>query len=115
MSIEANNLSFEKAEEAGSAYGELMQNFTMFDKAGNLYFAAFQTVGEVEQGRLYRIKPGELNFDPSYNGFTNTDGNLLTVQYIGNGKAFVYSRTDSEGTAIDSYSHYSTATLITIQ
>ena len=52
MSVEANNLSFEKAEEAGSAYGELMQNFTMFDKAGNLYFAAFQTVGEVEQGRL---------------------------------------------------------------
>ena len=106
MSIEANNFSFEKAEEAGSAYGELMQNFTMFDKAGNLYFAAFQTVGEVEQGRLYRIKPGELNFDPTYNGFTNTDGKLLTVQYIGNGKAFVYSRTDSEGTAIDSYSHY---------
>ena len=106
MTVEANNLSFEDAEEAGSAYGELMQNFTMFDKAGNLYFAAFQTVGEVEQGRLYRIKPGELNFDPTYNGFTNTDGKLLTVQYIGNGKAFAYSRTDAEGTSIDSYSHY---------
>ena len=106
MTVEANNLSFEEAEEAGSAYGELMQNFTMFDKAGNLYFAAFQTVGDVEQGRLYRIKPGEINFDPTYNGFTNTDGKLLTVQYIGNGKAFAYSRTDSEGTAIDSYSHY---------
>ena len=32
--------------------------------------------------------------------------NLLTIQYLGNGKALAYARNDAAGTAIDSYSHY---------
>ena len=31
---------------------------------------------------------------------------MLTIQYLGNGKALAYARDDAAGTAIDSYSHY---------
>ena len=93
-------------EMAGSAYGELLQNITFFDESGNLYLAVFDDVDDMEQGRLLRINAGEYNFDTSYEGFANSDGKLLTVQYLGNNQVFAYSRCDAEGTKIDSYSHY---------
>lgn len=49
---------------------------------------------------------GEIDFDATYEGYPNADGKLLTIQYLGNGKALAYARNDAAGTAIDSYSHY---------
>lgn len=106
MSIVSNEKVPFDAEEGGSAYGELMQNFCFFDEAGNMYFAAFENVGDVEQGKLLRMQPGKTMFDADYNGYPNADGKLLTVQYLGNGKVLTYGRNDALGTSIDSYSHY---------
>ena len=80
----------------------------MANEAGNLYLAAFSDTSIGEEGKLLRIKKGEFNIDADYNGFPNSDGKLLTVQYLGNGKLFCYSRHDDKdlGTAIDSYAHY---------
>lgn len=94
------------SEMAGSAYGELMQNCVMYDEAGNLYLAAFTETDNMEKGMLLRIEAGKFAFDASYNGYKDSDGKLLTVQYLGNGKALVYGRHDASGTKIDSYSHY---------
>ena len=93
-------------EMAGSAYGELMQNCVMYDEEGNLYLAATVIKDDIEEGHLLRIKKGETDFDPDYDGYPNADGKLLTVQNLGNGKALAYARNDAAGTAIDSYSHY---------
>ena len=93
-------------ETAGSAYGELMQSMIMHDEAGNLYLAAMKTVDKTEMGFLRRINAGSKTFDPSWNGFPNPEGKLLTVQYLGNGKALCYSRDESLGTKIDSKSHF---------
>ena len=108
MAVEQDNLCPFAAEMAGSAYGELLQQTTFFDEAGNLYLAAFSDTSIGEEGKLLRIKKGEFNIDADYNGFPNSDGKLLTTQYLGNGKLFCYSRHDDEalGTAIDSYAHY---------
>ena len=108
MEVEHDNLCPFAAEIAGSAYGELLQQTTFFDEAGNLYLAAFSDTSIGEEGKLLRIKKGEFNIDADYNGFPNSDGKLLTVQYLGNGKLFCYSRHDDKdlGTAIDSYAHY---------
>ena len=108
MAVEQDNLCPFAAEMAGSAYGELLQQTTFFDEAGNLYLAAFSDTSIGEEGKLLRIKKGEFNIDADYNGFPNSDGKLLTTQYLGNGKVFCYSRHDDEtlGTAIDSYAHY---------
>lgn len=108
MAVEQNNLCPFPAETAGSAYGELLQQTTFFDEAGNLYIAAFSDTEVGEEGKLLRIKKGEYNIDATYNGFPNSDGKLLTTQYLGNGKVFCYSRHDDKdlGTAIDSYAHY---------
>ena len=78
------------------------------DEAGNLYLAAFSDTSIGEEGKLFRINKGEFNIDADFNGFPNSDGKLLTVQYLGNGKVFCYSRHDDEtlGTTIDSYAHY---------
>ncbi len=103
-SEEINNCNV--SEMAGSAYGELLQNIVMHDESGNLYLAGFNDLDDMEQGVLLRINAGETHFDTTYNGFQNAEGKLLTVQYLGNNKAFAYSRVDSEGTGIDSYSHY---------
>ena len=82
-------------EMAGSAYGELLQNITMFDETGNLYLACLNVTDEVgDAGILLRINAGETDFDPDYNGYKNPDGKLMTIQYLGNGKAFIYSRND---------------------
>lgn len=108
MAVEQDNQCPFAAEMAGSAYGELLQQTTFFDEAGNLYIAAFSDSSIGEEGKLLRIKKGEFNIDADFNGFPNSDGKLLTTQYLGNGKLFCYSRHDDEalGTAIDSYAHY---------
>ncbi len=117
MSITQNIVNSEAAEMAGSAYGELLQNTVFFDENDNLYLAAFNDTDAGEIGCLLRISKGKFNFDAGYNGFPNPDGKLLTVQYLGNGKVFAYSRDDSvteddgkggtkAATGIDSYSHY---------
>ena len=109
MDVISQSVVHVDSEMAGSAYGELMQNSVMYDEAGNLYLACFNKEDDgdkVERGMLLRIKAGETTFDASYNGYSNSDGKLLTLQYIGNNKALVYARDDAAGTAIDSYSHY---------
>lgn len=106
MEVESDEINAAGASEmAGSAYGELLQNITFTDEYGNLYLAAFDDV-DIEEGRLLRINAGETNFDTDYEGFANSEGKLLTVQYLGDNKVFAYSRNDSEGTKIDSYSHF---------
>ena len=117
MAVESQSISPVTSEMAGSAYGELMQNSVMYDEAGNLYLACFEDTDSMEKGMLLRINAGETEFDPSYNGYKDADGKLLTVQYIGNNKAFIYARNDNapsvtvggktiKPTAIDGYSHY---------
>ena len=93
-------------QTAGSAYGELMQSMIMYDEADNLYLAGFNTVGDDELGVLRRIPAGQTTFDANWNGFKNPEGKLLTVQYLGNGKALCYSRDEKLGTKIDSKSHF---------
>ena len=121
MAVEQDNINTDKvAEMAGSAYGELLQNTVFFDEAGNLYLAAFNPVTvdglKREIGAILRIKPGEYNFEAGYNAFPESEGKLLTTQYLGNGKLLTYSRNDnltktSKGkkavmSGIDDYSHY---------
>ena len=107
MAVEQNNVCPIEAETAATAYGELLQQTIFFDENDNLYIAAFSDT-TIEEGKLLRIKNGEFNIDASFNGFPNSDGKLLTVQYLGNGKVFAYSRHDDStlGTSIDSYAHY---------
>jgi len=106
MSVISNEKVGFDAEEAGSAYGELMQNFCFYDENDNLYFAAFVKEGTMEKGMLLRMQPGKTAFDTDFDGYANADGKLLTVQYLGDGKVLAYGRTDELGTTIDSYSHY---------
>ena len=108
MAVESDVINSEANEMAGSAYGELLQQITFFDEQGNLYLVCFNDEDSKEMGRLLRIKKGQTDFEAGYNGFPNPDGKLLTVQYMGNGKVFCYSRHDDTelGTAIDSYAHY---------
>ncbi|MBR4660051.1 MAG: hypothetical protein IKO77_01310 [Bacteroidales bacterium] len=93
-------------ETAGSAYGELMQSMIMYDEEDNLYLAGLKTVDGKEMGTLRRIKKGEKTFDSAWNGFPNPEGKLLTIQYLGGGKALCYSRDEALGTKIDSKSHF---------
>lgn len=97
------------AEEcAASAYGELMQNTVMYDESGNLYMACLKTINGDETGVLLRMDADKTSFDPTYNGFPNPEGKLLTIQYLANGKALAYSRDNSKGVKIDSVSHFYT-------
>lgn len=109
MEVASESVAPVDSEMAGSAYGELMQSSVMYDEAGNLYLACFnkeEDGDKIERGMLLKIKAGETAFDPSYNGYTDSNGKLMTIQYIGDNKALVYARDDAAGTAIDSYSHY---------
>lgn len=110
MTLESNKPNTLAREMAGSAYGELLQSSVLYDEQGDLYLAAFSEIGEgkskVEKGQLIRIKKGETDFDPSYEGFPDSDGKLLTIQYLGNRKVLAYTRNDGAGTSIDDYSHY---------
>lgn len=105
MEVEQSLVSPVHSEMSGSAYGELMQECVMYDESGNLYLAAFADEN-IERGLLLRINAGGYEFDASYNGYPDADGKLMTVQYLGNGKALAYGRNDASGTKIDSYSHY---------
>ena len=113
MAVEQDIINSETEETSGSAYGELLQNCTFFDEAGNLYIAGLKD----DLGQLLRIKNGEYNFEAGYNGFYQSEGKLLTTQYMGNGKVLTFSRLnglmedDGEGgtkkaTGIDSYAYY---------
>lgn len=108
MAVEQNIINSEANEMAGSAYGELLQQTVFFDESDNLYLVAFNDSDAGEMGKLLRISKGKFDFDKGFDGFPNSDGKLLTVQYMGNGKVFCYSRHDDSalGTAIDSYAHY---------
>jgi hypothetical protein len=108
MAVERNTVNSEANEPAGSAYGELLQQTVFFDESDNLYLVCFNDEEQGEMGRLLRIRAGEYDFERGYNGFPNPDGKLLTVQYLGGGKVFCYSRNDVAdlGTSIDSYAHY---------
>ena len=59
-----------------------------------------------KMGILRRIPVGKTTFDTSWNGFPNPEGKLLTIQYLGDGKALCYSRDEALGTKIDSKSHF---------
>ena len=78
----------------------------MFDENDNLYLAAFTDNGTIEEGHLLRINQGDTDFDPNYEVYKNPDGKLLTIHYLVNGNALIFSRNDAAGTDIDSYSHY---------
>lgn len=116
MKVESNMPNNIAEQMAGSAYGELMQNCVMYDESDNLYLAAFTSDPNDSNkgiGHLLRINKGETQFDPNYEGYPNGDGKLLTIQYLGNGKALAYARDDNgdpkDGTLnIDSYCHYYT-------
>lgn len=108
MAVESNTAVPESVmeETAGSAYGELMQSMIMYDEADNMYVAGMYTDGTNDFGILRRIPVGSKSFDTNWNGFPNPEGKLLTIQYLGNGKALCYSRDESLGTKIDSKSHF---------
>ena len=83
-----------------------MGNCVAFDESGNLYLASLSNdADKVERSHLLKIKAGEKDFDPDYDGF-KTDGKLLSIEYLGNNKVLAYAREDELGTSIDSYSHY---------
>lgn len=83
------------AEMAGSSYGQLLQECVAYDEEGNLYLAAFTEEGDWDKGQLLRINKGESDFDASYNNIVNNEGKICTVQYLGNGKALIYSENAS--------------------
>ena len=93
-------------ETVSAAYGELMQTLITYDEAGNMYVAGMVTTDDTKYGVLRRIKTGEWTFDPSWNGFPEPEGRLLTVQYVGGGRILAYSRDEKLGTKIDSRSHF---------
>lgn len=107
MSVRSDVTNSLADEMVGSAYGELLQKISFTDERGNLYLACFSTVDGNERSHLLRINPGEFNFDPDYDGFTNS-GKLIACEYAGNGKAVAYARDDQYGTKIDDFSHYYT-------
>lgn len=74
------------SQMTGGAYGELLQSIVFFDENNNLYLSCFTG----KKGSLKRIKNGEFNLEKGYNALPGAKGKLLTVQYLGNGKAFGY-------------------------
>lgn len=107
MSVISNKVNSMADEMVGSAYGELLQKCSFMDEYNNLYLACFSTTDDKEHSHLLRIKDGEYDFDPNYDGFTNS-GKLLACEYAGNGQAVAYARDDQYGASIDDFSHYYT-------
>lgn len=102
MTIETISYTDELTEETvASAYGELLQTSAFFTEDGTMYVACLHATDveiagaskpvSVEDGDLLRILPGQTSFDPTYNGYKNPEGKMLTVQYLGNNKALAYS------------------------
>lgn len=106
MAVEKEIVNKEASEMQGSAYGELMQNFMFFDDQDNLYLSAFSSVNKVNTGKLLRIKNGEYDFETDYNAFPGAKGKIVSVLYIGNGKALAYSGDASVGTSIQDPAYY---------
>ena len=106
MTVEQEIINQEAAQTQGSAYGELLQQTTFFDENGNLYVSCFNTVNKKNYGCLLRIKKGEFNFEAGYNAFPGSKGKLLTVQYLGNGKALAYSGDNAIGSSINDMAYY---------
>ena len=101
MAVEKEIINKEAAQMTGGAYGELLQQTVFFDENDNLYVSAFTG----KKGSLLRIKKGEFDFEAGYNAFPDAKGKLLTIQYLGNGKALAYAG-DGSGTSIDSYAYF---------
>lgn len=101
MAVEQEIVNKEAAQMTGGAYGELLQQTVFFDENDNLYLSAFTG----KAGQLLRIKKGEFDFEAGYNAFPGAKGKLLSVQYLGNGKALAYAG-DGSGTSIDSYAYF---------
>lgn len=106
MAVEQEIINKEAAQMTPSAYGELLQSAIFFDEGDNMYVSAFNTVSKKNIGCLLRIKKGEFDFEAGYNGFPGAMGKLLTIQYMGNGKALAYSGDNAVGTSIDVYAYY---------
>lgn len=106
MAVEKDNVFPVAAEMQGSAYGELMQNFMFFDDNDNLYLSVFSSVNKKNIGSLVRIKKGEFNFEDGYNAFPDAKGKIVSVLYIGNGKALAYAGDAAEGTGIQDQAYY---------
>ncbi|PID94563.1 MAG: hypothetical protein CSA89_01315 [Bacteroidales bacterium] len=86
---------------ASTAYGELRQTKSFFDEKGDFYIACNSVLpgekngsGKVtttaQRGSLFRIKSGEMDFDASYNGYTQQRGKIVGLYYLNNGKALLY-------------------------
>lgn len=101
MAVEREIVNKEASQCTASAYGELLQSTIFFDENDNLYISAFTG----KAGQLLRIKNGEYDFEAGYNALPNAKGKLLTVQYMGNNKAFAYVG-DGSGTSIDSFAYF---------
>ena len=95
MKVESSKVNTLAGEMAGSSYGQLMQECVAYDEEGNLYLAAFTEDGDWDKGQLLRINKGDSDFDASYNNIVNNEGKICTVQYLGNGKALIYSENAS--------------------
>jgi hypothetical protein len=106
MAVEQEIINKEAAQMTPSAYGELLQDAIFFDEGDNMYVSAFNTVSKKNIGCLLRIKKGEFDLEAGYNGFPGAMGKLLTIQYMGNGKALAYSGDNAVGTSIDAYAYY---------
>ncbi len=102
MTVEGTSYTDELTEETvASAYGELLQQSVFYTEDGTMYVACLHATDvniygvekavSVEDGDLLRIKPGQTTFDPTYNGYKNPEGKMLTIQYLGNNKALAYS------------------------
>lgn len=107
MAIESDKMVQNAVMESltGTAYGELMQEEHFFDENGDLYVAGVKSADSKEYGVVRRIKKTSIDFDPSYNALVNAEGKILTIQYMGNGKAFAYMRNEELGTATTAISH----------
>lgn len=108
MAVESNTPCFLDCEMVGTAYGELLQTTTFIDGNNNLYIACVTDDADGnETSHLLKIPANSTQFDQTYDGFT-APGKLISVMYVGDGKAVAYARDDSAGTGIDSFSHYYT-------
>ncbi len=106
MAIEQEIINHEAAQTTASAYGELLQQTVFFDENDNLYISCFNVVSKKNYGCLLRIKKGQFNFEEGYNAFPDAKGKLLTIQYLGNGKALAYSGDNAVGTGINDLAYY---------
>ena len=105
MAVEQNYPCFMDCEMVGTAFGELLQTTTIIDEANNLYIATVTGENGSEEGHLLKIPAGKTDFDPSYDGFSH-QGKLISILYVGEGKALVYTRDDRLGINVDDFSHY---------